>query len=214
MRNWRLIHPEDRGPTRVRLMSIEAIRSKIRFAHRGLELDVQTAASPVENPEAPFTTRVVFEGTYRDAPFSGEVVTGPELTFLETGRSFPLRGHAVSSGARLEVDGEATDLFELAGIDANMTLRSPSLAPLSPLLGKLPTAPALEIGGRLTKKADAISMADLIAKVGTTRIAGSVSYDRSVEPRRLRAELNSRAVRVEDLRWTAALARSFARARR
>ena len=44
LRNWRLIHPDDRGPTRVRLMSIEAIRSKIRFAHRALEIDVQTAA--------------------------------------------------------------------------------------------------------------------------------------------------------------------------
>ncbi|MEO6743066.1 MAG: AsmA family protein, partial [Caldimonas sp.] len=149
LRNWRLIHPEDRGPTRVRLMSIEAIRSKIRFAHRGLELDVQTAASPAENPQPPFTTRVAFEGTYREAPFAGEVETGPELTFLETGRSFPLRGHAVSSGARLEVDGEATDLFALAGIDANVTLRSPSLAPLTPLLGKVPAAPPLEFGGRL-----------------------------------------------------------------
>ena len=213
LRNWRLIRPEDRGPTRVRLMSIEAIRSKIRFAHRGLELDVQTAASPVESAQAPFTTRVLFEGTYREAPFAGEVVTGPELTFLETGRSFPLRGHAVSNGARLEVDGEATDLFELAGIEANVTMRSPSLAPLTPLLGKLPGAPALEIGGRLTKKVDAISMPDLNAKIGATRIAGSVSYDRSAEPRRFRAELNSRAVRIEDLRWTAALARVFALAR-
>ena len=165
LRNWRLIRPDDRGPTRVRLMSIEAIRSKIRFAHRGLDLDVQTAASPVESPQAPFTTRVVFEGTYREAPFAGEVVTGPELTFLETGLSFPLRGHAVSSGARLEVDGEATDLFELAGIDANVTLRSPSLAPLTPMLGKLPAAPPLELGGRLTKKVDAISMPDLNAKL-------------------------------------------------
>jgi len=142
----------------------------------------------------------LFEGTYREAPFAGEVVTGPELTFLETGRSFPLRGHAVSNGARLEVDGEATDLFELAGIEANVTMRSPSLAPLTPLLGKLPGAPALEIGGRLTKKVDAISMPDLNAKIGATRIAGSVSYDRSAEPRRFRAELNSSAVRIEDLR--------------
>ena len=34
-----------------------------------------------------------------------------------------------------------------------------------------------------------------------------MSYDRSAEPRRFRADLNSRAVRIEDLRWTAALAR-------
>ncbi|MEO6744827.1 MAG: AsmA family protein, partial [Caldimonas sp.] len=106
-----------------------------------------------------------------------------------------------------------TDLFALAGIDANVTLRSPSLAPLTPLLGKVPAAPPLEFGGRLTKKVDAISMPDVNAKIGTTRIAGSVSYDRSAEPRRFRAELNSRAVRIEDLRWTAALARAFALAR-
>ena len=210
LRNWRLVHPDDRGPTRIRLMSIEAVRSRIRFAHRGLGLDLQTAASPVEAAEAPWTTRVAFEGTYRDAAFSGEALTGPELTFLDTGRPFPLRGQVVSNGARLDVDGQATDLFTLAGIDAKVALRTPSLASLKPWLGKpLPTSPPVEIGGRLTKAADAMSMADLTAKIGATRFAGSVSYDRSVEPRRFRADINSRAVRVEDLRWTTALARAL-----
>jgi len=50
LRNWRLIRPEDRGPTRVRLMSIEAIRSKIRFAHRGLEPTCRRPPLPSKVP--------------------------------------------------------------------------------------------------------------------------------------------------------------------
>ena len=207
LRNWRLIRPDDRGPMRVRLMSIEAVRSRIRFAHRGLGIDVQTAATPITEA-APWTTQVAFEGTFRGAPFSGVAQTGPEITFLDTRRAFPLRGHAVSNGARLEVDGKATDLFELAGIDAKVALRAPSLAPLKPLVGDaLPAAPPIELGGHLVKNVDAMSMADLSAKIGATRIAGAVSYERGNEARRLRADLASRVVRVEDLRWTAALAR-------
>src|SRR6185369_11774779 len=35
-RNWRLRHPDDRGPSRVEVMSLDATRSELRFVHGGI----------------------------------------------------------------------------------------------------------------------------------------------------------------------------------
>ena len=210
LRNWRLTRPDDRGPGVVRVMALEAVRSRIRFVHRGVGLDVQTAASTAEEASAPLTTRVAFEGTFRGAAFSGVALTGPELTFLDTGRSFAIRGHALAAGGRLEVDGRATDLFQLAAVDVVAALNAPSLAVFGPFVDrKLPATPAIAVNGHLTKAADTFSLADAAATIGSTQLSGTLSFDRSKPTSRLRADLHSRAVRLEDLRWTAAYARTL-----
>jgi hypothetical protein len=100
LRNWRLFRPDDRGPTRIRLRSIEACVPGSASRTAGLGLDLQTAASPVEAAEAPWTTRVSFEGTFRDAPFSGEALTGPgadvprHRTTVPVARARPLERRA------------------------------------------------------------------------------------------------------------------------
>jgi uncharacterized protein involved in outer membrane biogenesis len=210
LRNWRLTRPDDRGPGVIRVMALEAVRSRIRFVHRGLGFDVQTAAGPAAEASAPLTTRIAFEGTFRDAGFSGVALTGPELTFLDTGRSFPIRGHAQAAGARFDVDGRATDLFQLAALDADAALKAPSLAAFGPFLDrKLPPTPAIAVHGHLAKAADTFSLVDAGATIGSTQLSGTLSFDRSEPTSRLSAELHSRAVRLEDLRWTAAFARAL-----
>ena len=116
-----------------------------------LGLDLQTAASPVEAAEAPGR-----RGSHSKAPTvtqrSPASADRPRADVPRHRTAVPLRGQVVSNGARLDVDGQATDLFTLAGIDAKVALRTPSLASLKPWLGKpLPTSPPVEIGGRLTK---------------------------------------------------------------
>jgi len=210
LRNWRLTRPDDRGPGVVRVLALEAVRSKIRFVHRGLDLDVQTAAAPAEADMAPLTTRVTFDGTFRGAPFSGEALTGPELTFLETGRSFPIRGHALASGARLDVDGRATDVFTLAAVDAAVALKAPSLALFGPFLARdLPRTPAIAVNGRLHKVGEVLSLETGSASIGATQLSGTVALERTAAASRLRADLRSRAIRLEDLRWTREVARAL-----
>lgn len=52
LRNWRLIHPDERGPQRIKVLAVDATRSKVRVVHRGIELDVDTRVSALEPAQA------------------------------------------------------------------------------------------------------------------------------------------------------------------
>ena len=83
----------------------------------------------------PLNTRIVFDGEFRGVAFKGDVFTGPELTFRDTGRWFGARGNAEVAGARLDIDGRAADLFLHRTIDADATLGGSSLSALKPFAG-------------------------------------------------------------------------------
>src|SRR6185295_13315219 len=120
-----------RGPGVIKVLELRPVRTRIRFAHQELDLEVQAAASPTSATHDPeLTTRVEFSGRYRGQPFSGDVLTGDELTFQGTRREFRLRGHATTRTSRLELDGRVSDIFKDTGIDAQTALSGRTLADL------------------------------------------------------------------------------------
>ena len=106
-RNWRLRHPEDRGPGRVRIMALRADQADVRFVHGGADLVVEASARPAEGGDPALPTRIEAKGSWRGIDFATALLSGEELTFLGSGRSFPLRGHLQAGGARFEIDGRA-----------------------------------------------------------------------------------------------------------
>ena len=136
LRNWRLTRPDDKGPGRVKVLTLEAHRSKMRFVNRAIDLEfVAIAEVTGRNPgldpgsgsgvrgdqqNKGLSTRISFKGTYQGAPFSGDALTGDLLSFRESGLSFPLRGHMTSGKTRLELDGFFTDVFDLGPMDARV----------------------------------------------------------------------------------------------
>lgn len=48
LRNWRLRHPDDRSPGRVKVQTLEAHRSQIRFVNGAIDLDFTAVATPLE----------------------------------------------------------------------------------------------------------------------------------------------------------------------
>jgi uncharacterized protein involved in outer membrane biogenesis len=52
LRNWRLRHPEDRSPGKVKIQTLEAHRSQIRFVNGGIDLDFTAIATPLEKESA------------------------------------------------------------------------------------------------------------------------------------------------------------------
>src|SRR5205085_8877247 len=96
------------------------------------------ASAPASGPaggEAPLVNRIDFDLRWRGIAFAGRADTGPEITFFETGRTFPLRGHIEVPGARIEVDGRAGDLFRGLRIDAATVASGTTLAGLAPIIG-------------------------------------------------------------------------------
>ena len=206
LRNWRLRDPENRGPGRVKVLSLEPHRTKIRFIRRDIDLDVTAAASPSQagadgrEPDAAHPTHIVFKGEFGGSEFSGEVQTGALLTFLETGESFPMRGHASAGKSRLHVDGTIADLFDPSAIDAKVRLAGPSLSKLHPFFRtSLPASRPYEFESRIRQAKGDTSFAEVRGKIGATDLAGEFSVDRNKERPMLRAALRSESADLSDL---------------
>jgi AsmA family protein len=141
LRNWRLSNPEYRGPGRYKVLALQAERASLRFRHEGADLDMRASAAPIGAASgavgsaaaaaSPLTTRIEIDGEWRRLPFKVSAATGPALTFLETGRTFPLQGSITAGGARLDVDGRLGDIVREPLADARVAIAAPSLAPLA-----------------------------------------------------------------------------------
>ncbi len=204
LRNWRLRNPEDRGPGRVKVLRMEPHRTKIRIIRRDIDLDVVAAASEAgangQAPDASYPTRIDFKGAFGGTEFSGQLLTGTLLTFLETGESFPMRGHASADKSRLDVDGIVADLLKPSAIDAKVRVSGPSLSELNRFLRtSLPASRPYEFESRVRKAKGDTSFEDLRARIGNTDLAGRFSVDLSKARPMLRAALRSESVDLSDL---------------
>jgi AsmA family protein len=209
-RNWRLRDPEDRGLGHFWFQALEPHRASLRFVHDGIDLDLRTSASDLL-AEASTTggvetlvNRIDFDGSWRGAAFKGSTATGPELTFFETERWFPLRGHIEVAGARLDAEGRAADLFRGLQIDARTIVSGTSLAALRPLIGTLPVEPRpFRAEGQLRSDAAGHAFGNARARIGGTDLAGDIAWAHRSERRWIAAHLSSDATDFDDLLWLA-----------
>jgi len=210
LRNWRLRDPEYRGPSRYKVRTFEAHRTRIHFVRPGIDLEVVATWAPADSgasiakPDPTLPTRIDFNGKYRGAAFAGAVLTSDVLTIQQTGSSFPIRGHLVSGKTRIDGDGVGADLLKQSAIDARLHMAGPSLATLQPFVDlPLPSRP-YRAEGRLRKDDNHYVFEQLQAKIGATDLAGELSYrdDRDTEGRgrpMLRATLRSESADLADL---------------
>jgi hypothetical protein len=159
-RNWRLRDPEDRGPGHFWFQALEPHRVALTFQHDAAELDLRTKATDLAAAErtdaGTLVNRVDFEMRWRGVAFAGRADTGPEITFFETGRWFPLRGQVTVPGMRIDVDGRAADLFRDLRIDAATVASGTTLTGLRSLIGARGVEPRPFRAGGALVVADAV----------------------------------------------------------
>lgn len=205
LRNWRLRNPEYRGPGLIKVQAMQPERVALRVRHGGIDLDVIARATPnVGGEAAAMPTRIDLQGTWRALPFTASFATGPVLTFLETGSTFPIDGRVDAGGARLEVAGHAGDLFRAPVFDARVVLAGDSLAPFRAFLGPRHdgSKKPFRVEGRLEANGQVYALHSAQARVGDSDFAGDVTWERRERPL-LRAALQSDSADVADLRWLA-----------
>lgn len=201
LRNWRLTRPDDRGPARMLVLSLEPLRSSLRLVHQGVGLTLQTTSSPLPQPEGALTQRVSFSGTYREAHFAGEALAGPVLSLQRTGEFFALRGQAKSGETVLTLDGRVADLIKLGGLDAQLRLSGPSLGQLKPFFPHQPwpASPPYRAEARVTKQGNTISAKALLARLGRSDLAGELGYDKKDDRASVQATLHSDKLDLAEL---------------
>ena len=206
LRNWRLRNPEDRGPGRVKLLSLEPHRTTIRFVRRDIDFDVTAAASPsqsaadVKAEDTAHPTRIQFKGEFGGTPFAGDVETGQLLTFLTTGQSFPIRGRASAGKTRADVDGIIADLFYPSIIDAKVHIAGPSLSDLRGFFrGSLPASRPYEFETHITQTEADTSFGKVRGTIGRSDLTGDISIARHNGRPTIRATLRSKSADLADL---------------
>ena len=206
LRNWRLKHPDDRSGGKTRVLTLEAQRTKLRFVNRAIDLDFTAVSSAIAGDKEGLTTRILFEGTYAGAPFSGEAANAGILSFRDSGVTFPLRARMASRSVRLELDGLFTDVFDIGPFDAKVRVTGASLSQLHPFLRiEPPPSRPFAFESQVTQTHDVYEFADLTGRLGDTDLSGKATYDRSGDRPRVQAVLHSRSADVRDLRALAGI---------
>lgn len=212
-KNWTLSDPSDKSPSKLRISSLSLTRGHLEYddlgipAHLAIEastFDPQALPKASDAKAAPdnshYATQFDFAGTYHDAKFSGQALTGDVLSFQESGVTFPLKGHLVAGTTTLDVQGTVADAADISGIDVNLKIAGKTLANLYPFLAlPLPASPPYSIAGRLTLKGNRFGLDQLDGQIGATDIEGNGAYLRQSPRPLLQANLHSRLLRVADL---------------
>ena len=209
LRNWRLTQPEDRGPGKIRVLTLDAHRSSLRFVHGGRDLEIDTAIVPLDKPVPlvgheglPLTKQLTVRGTRGGQGFDAALQVSDVLSFLDSARPFAVRGDARSLRGRLHVEGRVADLVQLAGVDAQFALSGASLAELNaPLQVALPASRAFAIESRVRKTGLRTEFSQLTATLGRSDVTGELTHVRAGDAARriVDARLASKAIDVADL---------------
>ncbi|CAM5798107.1 hypothetical protein RFUL19S_05139 [Rhizobacter fulvus] len=210
LRNWRLSDPLDRGPGRIRVLSLDATRSSIRFADHGSAFDVEAHVTPLPapvtlaaTPALPLVKHLRLEGRRGGAPFDADADVSAIQTMADTGQPFALRGQLRADAGRVQLEGSATDVRDLAALDLDLTVDVPHLDKLRPLLPALPW-PAWPITGtaHLNKAGDVSHVTALQARVGRSDARGELhldTRDAAGDVPLLRADLRSATLMLDEL---------------
>lgn len=211
LRNWRITHPDDRGPPHVRVLALDARDSRLHVIDRavGLELQVATAPLPARvllagHPSLPLTRQLTFQGRLQDDPFEGTAQVSDVLVFGEPGRDFALRLDARSGAVRLEASGLSDDAHTLGDVDCDVRLSAVGSGAARPLPEALARLRPLVAEGHLARLGNRWTASDVRVHAGrrTSAVVDAVFVGslRSDSPRRtLRATVRDAVVDVGDL---------------
>ena len=211
LRNWRLAHPDDRGPPRVRVLALDARRSQLHMIHRGIELELDARSTPLPAPRilAPhadlaLTRHLDFAGTYKGHALEGAADVSDVLTFGATPRMFALQGRGRLGALALAAAGVSNDVHALGDVDLDATLSTEPTGAAWPLPEGLARVRPLVAQGHVTKAGDAWTGSDLHLRAGRqTTLVADVAFTgtfKSDTPRRtLKATLRDAVIDVDDL---------------
>jgi uncharacterized protein involved in outer membrane biogenesis len=215
LRNWRLTHPDDRGPGKVWVLAIDAQRSRLRFVNRGIDLELDAAIAPLTpvhtlsgSPGLPLTKWLVVHGSHKGAAFDAQTAVSDVLSFRDTDSRFALRGSLKTGSTRIDAEGTAADILQLRSFDVALNVATPRLADLRPLLpaasmtSSLPTLAPISATANVRRTGPLWAVSQLRATVGHSDIAGDADFQEgngSDQRPTLRASLNSTLIDIPDL---------------
>ena len=211
IRNWRLGHPDDIGPPRVRVLALRARRSQLHTIHAGIGLEMDVSSAPLSapqpfagHPDLPLTQLLQFKGRFKDDAFEGSADTSDVLAFGATPREFSFRADVQSGAMRVEASGLANDVHALGDFDCDVKLSAVGNGPAKPLPDALARLRPLVAQGHVAKAGDHWVGAGVHLRAGRrTALVADLDFTgnpKSDTPRRtLKATLRDAVIDIDEL---------------
>jgi AsmA protein len=189
-------------------MALRADSSIVHFTDHSHALDLIAQSNPASTDHlistssspASLSNRITFKGTYHDKDFRGDTLTGQRLTFQKTGQVFPIQGIAYSGKAALNVSGDIGDIFKNQIIDADINFSTPSASAINPFMNThFPDTHPINVHTHLVKKSDTYDANNLQGRLGSTDVAGKLTYIHDKNRPSLKGSLSSNETQLNDL---------------
>ncbi len=162
-------------------------------------LEGETKADGTPNP-LPLSYKA--KGTWNKEPFSAEGRTGGVLQLSMGGaqQPFPLEIDAKAGATALKGAATIGQLATLDNTQATFDIRGRSLSDLYKFIGVvLPTTPRYALAGRLDKQGAVWRVAGMNGKLGSSDVAGDLTFDKSGATPMLSGNLRTRSLDFNDL---------------
>ncbi|MDO9437868.1 AsmA family protein [Hydrogenophaga sp.] len=127
-------------------------------------------------------------------PLLNDPETAPDAPWV------PVRVEGSVASSRLLFDGQAAALLGIPRLDGALSFQGPSLAAVGEPLGiTLPQTPPFDLRGRLSQNAGVWRLQASRATIGTSRLAGDLSFHQRATPSRLTGTVTGPKLAFADL---------------
>ncbi len=127
-------------------------------------------------------------------PLLNDPETAPDAPWV------PVRVEGSIASSKLLFDGQAAALLGIPRLDGALSFQGPSLAAVGEPLGiTLPQTPPFDLRGRLSQDAGVWRLQATRATIGTSRLAGDLSFHQRATPSRLTGTLTGPKLAFADL---------------
>lgn len=168
--------------------------------HADIQTDFAIDATRQSSGDA-MPLRFNARGTWQKESFTARGRTGNVLYLsAPLQQPFPIEIDASAGATHLVAQGSIASLATLDGANATVDLQGRNLAELYKLLGVvLPDTPRYAVRGKVLKQGEVWHVQDIRGKLGSTDIAGLLSFDREKKVPHLMGELKSQLLDFNDL---------------
>ncbi len=139
-------------------------------------------------------------GTYNAQPISGQFVGGALLALQDTSHPWPVDLRLQNGMTKVTLLGSVLNPVGLQGVDLKLNFSGPDMSQLSELIGlPIPRTPNYQLTGQLDFANQRVQLRNIVARVGSSDLSGTIDVDPKNEPPEMVAELSSRRVDLADL---------------
>ena len=140
------------------------------------------------------------QGSYAKQPITAAFVGGALLSLRDGADPYPIDLKVQNGPTSARIKGTVADPLAFQGAKVRLSLAGPDMSLLLPLTGiAIPKTPPYQVSGRLDYTSGLVKFDELVGKVGSSDLGGSLSVDTRPTRPVLTAALVSKRVDLKDL---------------